>query len=159
MPAEPRLRYHHEDFISGIFWLIIGVGLSFWSTAYKIGTITKPGSGFLPLVLGLIIIISSIILIVKTGKSSAVGKGLSLSLTEGKKKVLLTVATLLLTIVLFERIGYLPSLFLFMLSLLRVVGLKSWNLVLLFALFTILGVQVVFVLLLHQPLPLSFLGI
>ena len=55
----------HRDIASGVFWLVIGLGLSIWTlTSYEIGSLTQPGTGYLPLALGIILILLSLILLI-----------------------------------------------------------------------------------------------
>ncbi len=53
---------NHKDLIGGLFWFGMGLLLSFWATLYQIGSLIQPGPGFLPLVLGLLLILLSFIL-------------------------------------------------------------------------------------------------
>lgn len=152
------------DLVSGIFWLIIGLLLSIWSISYEIGTFKEPGSGFFPLGAGLLLILFSIILLVQLlvqgKKSSSISpKGLPLSLRSGWGKAAYTVFILLLSTFLFERIGYLVTIFLLVFFSIRVTGSRTWGKTLLLALLSTLGVYLIFVLLLKQQLPRSPFGI
>lgn len=151
----------YSDLISGIFWLVIGLLLSIWSTRYKIGSLLNPGPGFLPLVLGFLLILFSLILLGQARKSSHTKeKGPSSFLPGGWKKTSYTVLILLLATFLFETIGYLLTVFLLILFLMMLEAeLKSWKKIFITALLTALGIYLVFVLLLEQPLPRGFLGI
>lgn len=66
---------------------------------------------------------------------------------------------LLLAIFFFEKIGYLFTFFLLIIFLTRGTGPQSWRKILLIAFLSTLGVYLVFVLLLEQPLPRGLLGI
>jgi len=150
----------HKDLIGGLFWLGVGILLSLWATRYSIGSLTLPGPGSLPLVLGLILILLSIIVIARGILSSRVTGGDSPSfLLTGWKKGVYTVVILLLGAFFFERLGYLLTFFLLIVFLMRGAGAQSWKRTVLVAICSALGVYLVFVRLLEQPLPLGLLGI
>ena len=144
------------DLISGIFWLVIGLILSLWSTRYQFGSFLQPGPGFLPLILGFLLIFLSLVLLSKVKKVSSPAKPSS---PARWGKVAYTVVILLATTFVFERIGYVITFFLLMLLLMRAGGLSSWRKGLLIAFGTVVGVYLIFVLLLQQQLPRGFLGI
>jgi putative tricarboxylic transport membrane protein len=150
----------YSDLISVIFWLGVGVLLSLWSLSYNIGTPTQPGPGFYPLGLGILLIFFSLILLGQTIRSPKAAKKISpFSVSGGWKRVAYTVLILLLLAFLFERIGYLITFFLLIMLLMVGAGRQSWKRILLVAFFSALGVYLVFVLLLQQPLPRGFLGV
>jgi len=150
----------HKDVIGGLFWLGVGLVLSLWATRYSIGSLILPGPGSLPLVLGLILILLSIILIARGILSSRVtGRDSPPLLLTGWKKGVYTVGVLLLGAFFFERVGYLLTFFLLILLLMKGAGAQSWKTTVLVAFCSALGVYLVFVRLLEQPLPLGLLGI
>ena len=148
-----------RDLISGIFWLILGLILSIWSTRYQIGTLIQPGPGFLALALGLLLILLSLILLCgEMKRSSFAFRETSLSHSEGHwRKVVYTVSVLILAAFFFEQMGYVITFFFLILLLMRGAGRQSWKRILLVAFLSTLGVYLVFVLLLEQPLPLGLL--
>jgi hypothetical protein len=152
------MKYAH--FISVIFWLAVGLLLALWSFRYDIGTPTQPGPGFYPLGLGIFLILFSLILLVQGTRSSPTTKKVSsFSISGGWKRVAYAVLVLLLLTFFFEMIGYLLTFFLLIMLLMAGAGLQSWKRILLVAFFSALGVYLVFVLLLQQPLPRGFLGV
>ncbi len=147
-----------RDLISGIFWLAVGIMLSIWSTTYTIGSIVEPGPGFLPLGLGILLILLSLIVLLGAKKSSPAAKSPSPSSIQGGwKKVSYAVLVLIVTAFFFEKIGYLITFFLLMLLLMAGAGGQSWKRIFLTALFSAVGVYLVFVVLLEQPLPRGIL--
>jgi hypothetical protein len=149
----------YSDFISGIFWLIVGLLLSIWSLSYRTGSIINPGPGFLPLGLGLLLIFLSLILLWQAKKSFFVKEKGTSAFSPGIWKKAYTVLILLLASFFFESIGYLLTIFLFIFSLMLGQNLKNWKKILFIALFTTVGVYIIFVLILRQPLPQGFLRI
>ena len=152
------MKYAH--FIGVIFWLAVGLLLSLWSLSYNIGTLTQPGPGFYPLGLGSLLIFFSLILLGQGIRSSLTTKKVSpFSVSGGSKRVAYAVLILLLLAFFFETIGYLITFFLLIMLLMAGAGLRNWKRILLVAFFSALGVYLVFILLLQQPLPRGFLGV
>ena len=152
----------HRDAVSGLFWLVIGLGLSIWSlTSYEVGRLTQPGPGYLPLALGIILILLSLILLVGQMKKASGTRQAVVSAPHsgGWKKVVYTVLLLIVAAFFFEEVGYLLTFFFLILLLMKGAEPQSWKRILLTALLTTLGVYIVFVLLLEQPLPRGFLGV
>lgn len=150
-----------RDIASGVFWLVIGLGLSLWTlTSYEIGRLTQPGPGYLPLVLGIILLLLSLILLVgQIKKTPGAGQAvLPATPSGGWKKVVYAVSVLMAAAFLFERVGYLLTFFVLIVLLMKGVGRQSWKRILLTALLTTLGVYIVFVRLLEVQLPRGFLG-
>ena len=151
-----------SDLISVIFWLVVGLLLSFWSTRYQIGSLTQPGPGFYPLGLGILLIFFSLILLgqgIRSPQDTKKACPSSFSVSGGWKRVAYVVLVLVLLAFFFETIGYLLTFFLLIMLLMAGAGLQSWKRILLVAFFSALGIYLVFVLLLQQPLPRGFLGL
>ncbi len=151
----------YPDLISGLFWLLIGLLLTLWSLTYQIGSLTQPGPGYLPLALGILLLLLSVILLVgQRRKGSHPKRSISFSSsTGGWKKVVYTVVVLGLAAFFFETLGYLLTFFFMIGLLMKGAEHQSWRKILLTAFLTTAGVYVVFVLLLEQPLPRGFLGV
>ena len=150
-----------RDIASGVFWLVIGIGLSIWTvTSYEIGSLTQPGTGYLPLALGIILTFLSLILLIGRMKKAPGAKQASLPdfHSEGWKRVAYTVLVLVVAAFFFEQMGYLVTFFLLIVLLMKGVERQSWKRILLTALLTTVGVYVVFVLLLEVQLPRGLLG-
>jgi len=150
----------YSDFISGIFWIAVGILLTLWSARYEFGNIIQPGPGFLPLTLGILLILLSIILLGQAMKVSPNRQTVTASSARGAwKKVVYAVLILLLTTFIFEKIGYLITIFLMIIFLMWGAALRSWKTILLVAFVSAIGVYLVFVVLLKQPLPSGILRI
>ena len=149
----------HSNLIGGLFWLAIGILLSLWSSRYEVGSLVQAGPGLLPLGLGILLVFLSLILLVQALRAStAVQVTAAISLPGHWKRVAYTVLVLLLATFLFEKIGYLITLFLMIFFLMCGSKPRNWQTVLLVAFFSAVGVYLVFVLLLKQPLPRGPLG-
>jgi hypothetical protein len=151
-----------SDLISVIFWLVVGLLLSFWSTRYQIGSLAQPGPGFYPLGLGILLIFFSLTLLgqgIRSPQATKKAAPSSFSVSGGWKRVAYVVLVLVLLAFFFETIGYLLTFFLLIMLLMAGAGLQSWKRILLVAFFSALGIYLVFVLLLQQPLPRGVLGL
>jgi putative tricarboxylic transport membrane protein len=143
------MKYPKE--IRGIVWLIIGILFCLWSIhSYKIGSLTKPGAGFFPFFLSILMILLSLILLKQHPKSSPLTFG-------GLKKVTFTILILLIGALFFERVGYLITIFLSIILLMGGVEPRGWKRILSVAFLSTLAIYIVFVLLLGQPLPRGFM--
>ena len=151
-----------RDIVSGLFWLSIGIGLSVWTlTSYEIGRLTQPGTGYLPLWLGILLILLSLILLVAQIKKSPGARQAvpPRARSGGWKKAVYTILVLIVAAFFFERVGYLLTFFCLIVLLMKGVEPQSWKRILLTALLTSVGVYVVFILLLEVQLPRGFLGV
>jgi hypothetical protein len=147
----------YRDLISGLFWLIMGIILSIWSTEYKVGSFTEPGPSFLPLLLGLLLILLSLILLIMASKSFRKDDPPLpfFASRDGGRRVVYAIVVLLAV-----AFGYLLTLFFLVVLLMRgAAGRQSCKVTLLVAFFSVLGVYLVFVLLLGQQLPRGLLGV
>jgi len=150
----------YSEIIGGIFWLLLGIIFTILATGYQIGSVTQPGPGFLPLGVGLLLIVFSLVIL---------GQGLNslknikavvpFSKPGGLKKVAYIVLLLLVLGFFFEEIGLLITVFLLLTLSMLVAELKSWKKIIFLGLVTTLGVYILFVLLLSQQLPRGFLRV
>ena len=145
-----------SNLFSGIFWGAFGVLLFFWATRYEIRSLTNPGPGFWPLILGVLLVLLSLILLLgkRQGSSLIVHKT---PVHMGYSRVICTVFIFLIAIYIFEKVGYLLTVFFFVVSLMWGVGVKSWKRIAFTAFLSSLGVFFLFVFLLKQPLPKGLL--
>jgi hypothetical protein len=148
-----------REWISGFFWLAVGVFLTVWSSGYRIGTIIKPGPGFFPLGVGALLILFSLFLLIKEARRRSPETGLPPFAPGGWKKVAGTIFILVASVVVFDRLGFLITFFLLVVSTMRWAGAQTWKRTLATALFSSLGIYLVFVLMLKQQLPRGPFGI
>ena len=154
-------KMKNQNLIAGLFWLMVGLLLSVWSTQYQIGGVGHPGAGFLPLLLGLVLILLSLFLLLRGTKKVAISaqEASNSSLSRGWTKVAYTSLILILATFLFEKIGYLFTIFLLVVFLMWGGRTRAWKTILLVALLSTLSIYFLFVLLLKQQLPRGLLGI
>ena len=137
----------------------IGLILTVWSATYPLGNLSQPGSGFLPLGLGALMIIFSIVLLLRAVRRDAPKEEKASLLPTRWMNIVLTVIVLIAAVFLFEKVGYLLTFFVLAFVLPLLAGQITWKRALLFALLSAAGVYIVFVWLLKQPLPTGFLGV
>jgi putative tricarboxylic transport membrane protein len=148
-----------SDSVAATFWLVIGLLFSIWSATYPIGDLYHPGPGFVPLILGVLLIGFSLNLL-RTARRSHSPQKVAFSSTPGQwKKVAYTASILILAAFLLETIGCLLTIFLLIALLMRGVEPQSWRATLLTAFFSALSIYLVFGVFLKQPLPQGPLGI
>lgn len=148
-----------NDFVAVAFWLAVGLSFTVWSATYPIGSLYRPGPGFVPLILGILLIFLSFVLLKKAINSRSSQNVTFASSASGPKKVAYTALILILSAVLFETIGYLLTIFLLVALLMRAVEPQSWRATLLTAFSAASAIYLVFDLLLKQPLPRGMLGV
>ena len=138
--------------------MMVGLILTIWSATYPLGNLAQPGTGFLPLGLGILLLIFSTVLLLRAFKLPAAGKEKASMLPERWLNLAVTVLVLLAAVFLFEKVGYLLIFFAISLVLPLLAGQITLKRSFLFAVVSAAGVYIIFVWLLKQPLPEGFLG-
>jgi len=115
------------DRISGIFWLIFSLLVSYESYKLGLGTLRKPGPGYLFFWTGVVIGILSVTIILRSFRSKRPDEAKeTLFRKSNLMKVFLVLVSLFLYSFLMERLGFLiVTLFLFI-YLLGVIEKKRW---------------------------------
>lgn len=121
----------HYNRICSILFLVLALIVIWQSFLMPIGRLGKPGPGFLPLGVGLILALLSGFLWIEAGlPKSALVQGQFL-IGEGRwPSVLLTVGSLLAYALLMEFLGFIICTVLLLFFLFRFVGNQKWGLVL-----------------------------
>ncbi len=149
-----------REITSSLFWMIVGLILTVWSATYPLGNLAQPGTGFLPLGLGILLLIFSTVLLLRAFKMAAAKKEKEEvpMLPERWLSIATTVLVLIACVFLFEKVGYLLIFFVLALVLPLLAGQITLKRSFLFAVVSAAGVYIIFVWLLKQPLPTGFLG-
>jgi len=144
-----------EAIVTSILFLLLALGAFIESMKLPFGRISAPAAGFFPTILAVLLALTSLFIFVDAlrGSHDGVPHGEPLKW----KKILLTLGSLLVFGLVFERLGYLLATFLFILFLLRAVERQSWGLALSVALSASLVSYIIFGLLLGTPLPAGLL--
>ncbi len=115
-----------SDFFQGLLWLFIGLVVVFFSSHYAIGTLSDPGPGALPLGLGLIFVLLSMILLFQSFRIKNPENGKPLPFGPRRLKVLLVILFLGLVTFFLEGLGYLLSIFLMISLSMLIMEPKRW---------------------------------
>jgi hypothetical protein len=152
--AEPMKK---SAALASILLLALALGALIESMKLPFGSVSAPAAGFFPLVLSALLALTSLLGFVGALRGSGASSVEEQSLSW--KKILLTLAALLVFALAFERAGYLVATFLFIIFLLRLVERKDWGLALAVGFSAAVISYVIFGLLLGTPLPAGFLQI
>ncbi len=148
----------NTDQSSGLFWLVVGIGIAISSLKYGFGTLHEPGPGFITFFAGAILIILSLTLFLSSLKNREDRSNLQ-SLWAGLDpgKVLYVIVLLVAYTLLLKPVGFLISTF-FLLSLLfRIKGTYRLKTVFLMSLLVTMGSYIIFEIWLKAQLPKGIL--
>lgn len=116
--------YKKADFYSGIFFFLVGAITFFSSLRIGLGSPSKPGPGFMPFFVGLVLISLSFVLLIRVvlkRDASAIWK------IEFKfRKVIFVLGAMVSYGFLLERIGFILINFLFITLLMKYIGSEGW---------------------------------
>ncbi len=140
-----------RDRVGGIALLLFALAIMWEDRAFPLGTVTKPGPGYMPMLLAGILAALAILVICTGGRSPALA---SLGWSEWRHAVAILAGCVFAALAL-ERIGYRLSVILLVSFLLWVVERKRPAVTIAVALGLSLGTFYVFSTLLRVPLPLG----
>ena len=143
-----------------LVWMTLGLGQCFESWRLGLGTISEPESGFMPFVLGLVIIVLAALLLVESSVAVKRSPGKKGSLwSEVHWRRILWVSLLLLGYsLLLPKIGYLLATFLLAVFLLRGADPMKWVTTLVIGFLTSVITYYVFGVWLSVPFPRGILN-
>ena len=156
--GEDQMNVDMKSAIAGLVmaFLIIYLGSR---EGVPFGTLSKPGTGFFPLILGVTLGILCLMLLLNSwGKSTGreEKKGVS---SLGKRRVVLTFGVLLIYNLVLESFGFLLCTFFLMFFTLKLVDHRKWSYSFLTSLLTTVACYVFFQKLLQAQLPPGILGL
>jgi len=145
-----------------IFWILLGLTISIWSTTFPFGGWEAPGPGILPLIVGLILILLGSVLFFQTRTQKGEGAMRNFVRPFPERTILLRVAltlgALLLSAAFLEILGFILTVFLLIFSLAHIIQPQKWKVSLSFALVCTIASFMLFKVLLRSQLPRGFLG-
>jgi putative tricarboxylic transport membrane protein len=140
-----------SEVIGSLFWMAVGICFALDGVKLKLGTLRNPDTGFLPMIMALILVLFS---------SFTLIKGLS-KMTNPISRIPWRHQTLVITSVIFygyllDFIGFLLSTFILMFILfgLLIKGNRKWFIVFLYSATTALSTWLIFSVVLKVPFPL-----
>jgi putative tricarboxylic transport membrane protein len=150
----------NQDQWSSLTWFLIGVAICLVSIPYKLGTLSSPGTGFMPFLSGGAISLFAAAGFIYTTIRKSRGEGWS-PLFQGVKwpRALTGLLCLCAYALLFLPLGFLICTTLFIAFLLRAILPLRWSLVIGVALITAIASYLIFEVWLKAQLPKGVLGI
>jgi hypothetical protein len=152
----------NRDRIMAIFWTLLGITIAVWSSTFPFGNLEDPGPGYFPFALGFIIALIGILLLVQARKAENKNpsKPVKPSVSDGPavRRVLLYLTAMILSTIFLETVGFVVTMFLMMLFMMRTIAPQRWRTALFYSLVSALGSLFVFKILLKTLLPVGFLG-
>jgi putative tricarboxylic transport membrane protein len=148
------------DLITGIVLLVLSGFVMWESWRMPQSASFGPGAGFLPFWVGMLMAVLAVLLLVSVWTRQATEKDMA-SAFPGKKPLLAITGVLgglAAYILLIEALGFLLDTFLYVAFLLGVVERERWQLTVSVALFTTVGLYVIFQVLLTIGLPKNMFG-
>jgi putative tricarboxylic transport membrane protein len=144
----------NNDQVSAAIWLAAGTLITLASLRYRLGTLASPGTGFMPFLAGLAIVLFSFIGLVQGNLRRKEGVGWRPPMSGLRwGKSLLVLAALFAYIFLLAPLGFFLCTALFIGFLLRMVKPQGWHVVMLGSLLTAFGAYGIFGLWLKAQLP------
>lgn len=141
-----------SDLISGLFLLAVSAGICITSLQLEVGKPNAPGSGFFPLLTGLVLGLFAMIIIIQSRTQK--GEWVRFWLPGANKRaILIAFFIILVYALLLERLGFLITTIFFFVMVSRFVSGHAWKTVAVFSLLASLTTYVVFKYLLRAPLP------
>ncbi len=115
------------DRISGVFWLVFGLFICIESYRLGLGTLHKPGPGFLYFWASIFLIIMSIVVLIRTWGSMGTEEAeTSIFGKENLRKIVLVLLSLFLYAIFMEMVGFIPITLLLFVYLLGIIEKKRW---------------------------------
>ena len=147
------------DRMSGIFWFIFGVIVIIESYRLGLGTLRRPGPGFLFFWVGIFLAIMSFVISLRAWAGRKSG-GVPESIFGGKSvsKIVLVLASIFLYAFFLEGLGFLPVTLLLFLFLLGAMERKGFVFTILTSIAVTVAAYLIFEILLQSQLPRGLLG-
>jgi len=136
--------------------MVFSILITMSSCWLGLGSFGKPGAGLMPFGIGIVlflcsgqIVVRSLIDIKKAGNREETGVWVEVNF----RKIALVLASLVVYLMLLERLGFLVTAFLMLLILFKVVGSQKWSLALVEATLTMCFVYFFFIIILDVYMP------
>jgi hypothetical protein len=147
---EVTMKRLESEVIGSLFWLAVGIFFALGGVKLNVGKFRNPGAGFLPMIMGLILVFLSLFNLVK-GLITPIRP---ISRIPWRRHALAVVSVFFYGLLLYF-IGFLSSTFIFMLMLFgsSIKGERKWLRVFLYSASTALAAWLVFSVALSVPFP------
>lgn len=139
------------DRLSGLLFLIFSLYIAYEASKLPLGGFHHPEAGFFPFGLGLALLLLSGILLSQAFKRGRLKEWFKFG--EGKRRLLLAVAAMVVYVIVLNRLGYMVSTFLIMVFLLKGLEKQKWRTTLLISVPCVVISYITFSWWLGVPLP------
>lgn len=152
-----------KDRVMGLLWVLLGIIISIWSATFPFGGIEEPGPAYLPLACGILIAALGGILFLRPASPNENepekhGKPIFPRGSAGRR-VALTIAAMGFCAASMYVIGFVLSVFVMILFLMRSVGPIKWKVALFYAVLYSFASFLIFKVLLKTQFPVGILWI
>jgi hypothetical protein len=144
-----------KDLTSSLFWIASGTLIIIGSLRLQLGVPQNPGPGFLPFLVGILILILSVALLIRSLHAREEKENRSASGVARNFKLIGTIAALFLFAFAFPHTGFLITTIPLMIFLSRVIGELNWKISLAIGLLTSFGMYALFKLWLQVQFPVG----
>ncbi|MFB3883886.1 MAG: tripartite tricarboxylate transporter TctB family protein [Thermodesulfobacteriota bacterium] len=141
-----------KDLFSSLFFICLSVYVCWESIGLKFGTFSKPGSGFIPLLAGLVLGFLGLIIFFRALIAKP-PRGTISKETSPWTYLVFTFCSMIGFVLFMDDLGFNLATFLFIGILLKIVEKKNWIISVVSAIGVTLGAYIVFDLLLKSQLP------
>ena len=141
------------EFIQGLIWLGIGIGVISLSSRYNMGGLTEPGPGALPFGLGLVFVFLSMVLLIRAWRTREAVHERPVPFGPRYRKVFLILLFFAVDTFLIEPLGYIVAVFLLIIVPMFLIEPKRWVSILLLGVISSVASYVLFDHWLGLPLP------
>jgi putative tricarboxylic transport membrane protein len=146
------------DGISSLLWFVFSILIIIVASSYSVGTLSRPGPGFLPLLCGAAMAFFSGCVFfqafLKRNRSSVVAGEPFLS--DRWRRIALGVVLLVGFALFVESLGFMPATFVFLLLVMKFVGASKWRTALIESVLATVCSWILFEVLLKVTLPRGF---
>jgi hypothetical protein len=150
-----RFGWRKPDHKSGIFFLLLGLWVCFFSWKIGLGSPAKPGPGFMPFLAGLLLALLSFLLVIQVLFSWTAP---TWATRVQWKNTLLVLAAMVAYGFLLDKIGFVLVTLGFVILLMKVIEPQSWKRAVLGGMISSMASYLLFETFLKSQLPRSFLG-
>ena len=149
----------NRDFSSSIFWMLCSVLIILGSLRLPVGEAHNPGSGFLPLLIGVLMAILSTALLLRSVRKKKVEEAPPALNSENRFKLIATFLALLIYVPAFPFLGFIFATIPLMVFLFKTIGEMGWKISLVGGTLLSLGMYMVFKVWLQVQFPIGLWGI
>jgi len=147
------------DRMSGVFWLCFAIFISIESYRLGLGTLHRPGPGFLFFWTSIALGLMSIVILIRAWRSKKAGEAeASIFGRQNILKIILVLISVFLYAIFMETVGFILITLLLFIFLLGIIEKKRWFFTLFVSVVVTVAAYLIFEIWLKSQLPKGFLG-